>query len=158
MEAVPTWGKEKRACNQQAACGISAGNCLPGHTLFLSLIGSRRRWLCECWRGPRASSVGETRAGEPQTLPPAVGGNEMTYNKKYTFGLLHCSWHRAPNRPLEFPKQGDGNKGVLCYVNEMTVEGPFWMGLECCRPTPSLDGWNPQSHTLDPWEGRGAGG
>lgn len=36
----------------------------------------------------------------------------ITYNKKYIFGLHPYSWHRAP---------ADSNKGVFCCVGDMTL-------------------------------------
>ena len=40
------------------------------------------------------------------------------YSKKCVFGLHSSLWHRAP-KTLGVPST-ESNKGVFCYVNEMT--------------------------------------
>lgn len=69
--------------------------------------------------------------------------------------FIYGFWLIAFPKPLEFPKWRVIK--VAFVINEATSESSQGWGLVASGTAKSLEGWNFQSQSLTPREGRGAG-
>ena len=75
----------------------------------------------------------------------------MTY-KEYKFDLHPCF---TELKSLESPKSLS-NRGVFCYVNEVTLGKNLRMGAPWQWNQPGDESWDFQSHPHDLWGGEGS--